>query len=109
MGITKGNIEANNNNDTISLIKRFANNLLQMQQQQTKLKLGFIIAINNDINFSNNYQNINNILNSESIINNDLIGGTTSNELNKNENNIHLNVMGYHNSNSSNNNSNHKS
>jgi len=47
------------------------------------------------MNFSNNYQNTNNILNSESIINNDLIGGTTSNVLNKNENNIHLNVMGY--------------
>lgn len=75
-----------------------------MQQQQTKLTLGFINAINNDINFSNNYQNTNNILNSESIINKDLIGGTTSNELNKNENNIHLNVMGYQNSNSSNNN-----
>ena len=88
------------------MITRFANNLLQMQQQQTKLTLGFINAINNDINFSNNYQNTNNILNSESIINNDLIGGTASNELNKNENNIHLNVMGYQNSNSSNNYSN---
>jgi len=97
---------ANNNNDTISLITRFADNLLQMQQQQTKLTLGFINTINNDINFSNNYQNTNNILNSELIINNDLIGGTTSNELNKNENNIHLNVMGYQNINSSNNNSN---
>ena len=93
MGIIKGNIEANNN-------------LLQKQQQQTKLTLGFINAINNDINFWNNYQNTNNILNSESIINSDLIGGTTSNELNKNENNIHLNIIGYQNSNSSNNNSN---
>ena len=77
-----------------------------MQQQQAKLTLGLINAINNDINFSNNYQNTNNILNSESIINNDLIGDTTSKDLNKNENNIHLNVMGYQNSNRSNNNSN---
>ena len=63
------------------LIKRFANNLLQMQQQQTKLTLGFINAINNN-NLLNNYQN-------------------TNNKLNKNENNIHLNLIDFQNSKSS--------
>jgi len=82
------------------LIKRFANNLLQMQQQQIKLTLGFINAINNN-NLLNNYQNTNNILNSELNINNDLIGDTTSNKLNKNENNIHLNLIDFQNSKSS--------
>jgi hypothetical protein len=44
---------ANNNNDPISLITSFANSLLQMQQQQIKLTIGFINTINNNNNLSN--------------------------------------------------------
>ena len=75
---------ANNNNDPISLITSFANSLLQMQQQQIKLTIGFINTINNNNNLSNIWQNTNNNLN----INNVIIGGTKSNELNYTEINI---------------------
>jgi hypothetical protein len=81
----KNNISiANNNNDPISLITSFANSLLQMQQQQIKLTIGFINTINNNNNLSNIWQNTNNNLN----INNVIIGGTKSNELNYTEINI---------------------
>ena len=62
--MNKENIQ-NNLNNQIDIYRKFSENLLALQQQQTKLTLDFLYILNN---ISNNF-NVNNTINYNYIIN----------------------------------------